>query len=325
MRLIRNFMLSTIAISLLALTGCEESPTRQYKVGDADRIRFTWGVHDNSWVEMEGKEPSMHSGRTTDQEIIVRRQVESVDSDGSAVMKVTFEKVDINIFTQMIESDATYKYSSTAEKTESSKKEEPSLAEASYKIKIAPDTTVLEIIGLEELRKSINLTEKSTLNLILDAEAIKLCHQRDCARFAPVSKDAYEALVPVRHEMIKAKAIKKTFKRNPVKTEGDTQLVQIDIGGEAIHILPEGWDEPKQPGFRAFVKNLSEMTEFNISGQGTFDLDTAQALRENTEINCTLMLLEAEVFAAHGKRMPKQADNVMFTKIKLYQDFELLP
>ena len=98
------------------LAGCSTAPP--YQVGDIERIRVTFTESHWQWVEMPNDPPGKKDGRVTKKEIVLRREVESVnEQDHSAVMNVTLEKVDIDIKTLLPEKERNSYYRSSAEKT----------------------------------------------------------------------------------------------------------------------------------------------------------------------------------------------------------------
>ena len=90
------------AVALFFLAGCAESQLLRckYTVGKVERVRYYREFIYRSWVEMPGKGSTKSGMRKTVEELIVRREVESVEPDGSAVIKVTFEKAMMTIDTQ---------------------------------------------------------------------------------------------------------------------------------------------------------------------------------------------------------------------------------
>lgn len=330
MQKLRNLIVFCwLLVLVLMLFGCKSSLRCGYKLGNVENIRFAWGEHYKSWVEMEDKEPSMESGQKIDRELIIRREIESVERDGSAIMKVTLEKVDLKIDVKKIKSEHSNSYLSTADKTESTIPDLPKLAGATYRIKIAPDTTVTQVIGLDELRKSLGIKEddNSIAGSLLSVETIKLCHEREFMRFMPKGDPSRSKLFVVPHVMIKAQAVEKTFQKGLVQTEGNSQLALFNITGQAIHTLPQGWEPPPQPRdpYRPLIKDRSNMEEFKITGEGAFDLDHEQVARDNCKIESTLILFEDELFPEVSEAKKKKTNNIMVTQVNLYWDFKLLP
>jgi len=147
-----------------AVTQKESALRCRYTVGSVERARFANSSQNKVWVEMPDKEPSEPQSNETQREIVLRSEVEKVQEDGSAIIKVTIEqaKVSETVITKETKQTAkdaektlkdtkrTNTYSSDAEGTKSTWRNQPKLAGASYKIEIAPDTTVKEIMGLEE-------------------------------------------------------------------------------------------------------------------------------------------------------------------------------
>ena len=86
-----------LIITLMATAGCAPVILRShYEVGQQQKIRFSQADLYYSWVDQPGKEPAHQSGREYNENIILQREVESIDEDGAAIVKVTFVKVDIS-------------------------------------------------------------------------------------------------------------------------------------------------------------------------------------------------------------------------------------
>jgi len=152
--------LAVLGMILLIIGGCAgDAMQAKYQVGQTEQVRFVSEESYNNWVEMPDEPPTEKNGRVIKKNIEMTREIESVNANGSAIMKVTLNKVDLSIHTYRQQKENLYNYVSTSKETKSDRNSDPKLAGASYKIKIAPDTTVQEIIGLDQLRKSLGIEE----------------------------------------------------------------------------------------------------------------------------------------------------------------------
>ncbi|MCH9021904.1 MAG: hypothetical protein IID32_03990, partial [Planctomycetes bacterium] len=256
----------------------------KYRVGEVERVRFYREFQYRSWLEMPGKEPTKSGMRTIVEELIVRRKVESVEPDGSAVIKVTFEKAMMTIDTQ--KTPNLYRYISDINNTTTSQSPGPKLAGVSYRIRIAPDTSVLEIIGLDEQRRKLKLTDPATgvVSNWLSENSIRRLHERDFVKRCP-DKATYNqtcmSLVSIPDGMIKAKAIRNTYTIGAGAVKNDTgQWVTVTNQGEPAYKVPDDFPPPPKPSHVGAVRivSASEMEELKVEGTGTFDL-TAAAVR----------------------------------------------
>ncbi|MCK5113442.1 MAG: hypothetical protein KAR11_01615, partial [Phycisphaerae bacterium] len=152
--------LAVLGMIVLVIGGCAGGVMQtKYHLGQTEQVRFVSEDSYNNWVEMPDEPPTEKNGRVIKKNIVMTREIESVNADGSAIMKVTLNKIDLNMHTFRRQKENFYNYVSTPANTKSDRKGDPELAGASYKIKIAPDTTVREIIGLDQLRKSLGIDE----------------------------------------------------------------------------------------------------------------------------------------------------------------------
>ena len=312
----------------------------RYNTGLAERVRLTSRTMNKVWVEMPGKESTNPSMNETESEIVLRSEVESVQQDGSAVIKVTIETVKLNLKSDVNDKAKTDKYSSSDKETTSTWSGAPKLAGASYKIKIAPDTTVLEVMGLDELRKTLKIKsdDRGIVPRLISESNIKKYHQHPFIQYSPAKvpeeKGAdfalpkkYEKNVILPDAMIKAKAVKKIYQPAQVQQQGDSQIVTISINGEPLYVLPEGVAQPIEPNNfgQTLIKKMSEMQELKITGQGVFDLTAGKTLSDKNDIDCTLILLEEDIgMGDPNKKKGKGSGGVMFTKVERRSSYEVL-
>lgn len=321
--------------SALLVGGCAGTPKGgpsgmkcRYQQGSVETITVTSNSFYKNWVEMPGKPADQVRSRKNHVEMVLKREVEQVNPDGSAILKVTMEKVDSRIEVDFPDKKTEDFYTSTPEKTDSLK-DEPMLGGRSYKIKIAPDTTVLEIIGREALMQQLSLSSDSTGMVpgLISEELIKRCHQRQFMQYpvAPGKKRSETVRLP--DVMIKAKALEKTFTAGAVETQNGKQTVTVTTTGAPVYTLPQGFPEPEEP--KAFGQKLildnSDMQEFKVEGQSVFDLTAGGVLKDQQSVSCSLVLLGDKLFGGKGKDQPGGGGGgEMFTEIKISETFERL-
>jgi hypothetical protein len=317
-------------LCLFLITGCSTTPP--YQVGDVERIRCTFEESHWQWVEMPNEPPGKKDGRVIKKEIVLRREVESVnEQDHSAVMKITLEKVDIGIKTLLPEKERNSYYRSSAEKTESNIPNSPTLAGAIYKIRLAPDTTVLEIIGLEELRTQLKMKDENITLATpeLSPEAIKQIHEREFLQCGIKPGKKIEKLGVIPHMMIKAQAIKHTYSADRGRSEGEAKWVTVTSAGEALHTLPEGWEEPPGPTdpSRLMMKSMFDMQKLEVTSKGVFDANNNRVKSEQKHIFCSLVLLGEKIDSKNPQALQKKkgGSGEMFVEITVNQTFEVLP
>ncbi len=326
-----GFMGVVVGISgLFLLAGCSTTPS--YQVGDVERIQYTSQENHWQWVEMPDEPPTKKDGRVINKEIVMRREVESVHpKDHSVLMKVTLEKVDISVKTVLPEKERNSYYRSSEEKTESNIPDSPKLAGTSYEIRMAPDTTVLEIIGLDKLKEQLKIKEDSpTLaQLVLTPESIREVQEREFRQSGVKPGKTIEKLTAVPHMMIKAQAINTTYTADQGRKDGDARWVTVTSTGEAIHTLPEGWDEPPAPTdpSRLMIKSMFDMQKLEVTGKGVYDANSGRVKSEQKHVFCSLVLLGEKIASQNPQRSQKKgkAAGEMFVEITLDQTFKVLP
>lgn len=316
-------------VLLLLFTGCSTVPP--YQVGDVERIQFSYEESHWQWMEMPDMPPKEKDGRLTKKDIVIRREIESIDDkDQSIRMKVTLETVDISMKTVLKEKERLSYYRSSEEKTESSFSNALKLAGASYIIRIAPDTTVLEIIDLDELKEKLKIQDEkfSPAQWVLTPEFIRQLHERECLQSGVKPGKTLEKLTVVPHELIKAKAIHTTYTADRGRKEADARWVTVTSTGQPVHSLPEGWDEPPDPtDGRIFIKNMYDMQKLDVTGKGVLDANSGRVKSEQKHIFCSLVYLGSKFAAQNPQYRQKDGKDAgeLFAKITVDQTVEVIP
>jgi len=321
------------AVVVFPLAGCVEPQLLRckYTVGEVQRIRFYREFQYRSWVEMPDEEPTESGMRTTVEELIVRRKVESVEPDGSAVMKVTIEKAMMTVNTK--KSPNLYRYISDINNTTTSQSQGPKLAGTSYRIRIAPDTSVLEIIGLDEQRSKLKLTETTAgvVNNWLSEVSIRRLHERDFVKRAPdkaTYNQTYMSLVAIPDGMIKAKAIRNIYTIGTGAVKNDMgEWMTVTIKGEPAYRVPIDFPPPPKPSHMGAVVivSASEMEELKVEGTGTFDLTAAAVRGDRYHVKCMLVISGDTLFGKIPQAGEEGKGGEMFTTIEYTETYELLP
>ncbi|MCP4708459.1 MAG: hypothetical protein GY869_07535 [Planctomycetes bacterium] len=324
MKYLNHVLLLMIVAALLLTVGCNGPKQELFQQGQVDTIRFVRSDSYRNWVEMPDQPPTMESSRLLTEEIVLTREVETLNPDGSVILKVTFDQVNITDNRIVQGTENLFQYISNSQETKSTKPGEPPLAGASYRVKLAPDTSVQEIVGLTELRQQLELPEGSVglAALMLSERRIKKCHEREFLQSGVQSDKPATKLFPVEHEMNKAKALEKTF----IASLPGTNTMSVSMTGEAVYVLPDGWTEPPQPvdPFRPQIKELSDMQPPEIIGESIFDQSTKKVLQDNYSVKCLLILPGNKIAQRVDNKEVEDDGGLMFTEIKLEHKFETI-
>jgi len=328
----QRIALALIGLVTISLVGCNNSTalTYQFKSGEAERIHYIRHQTYDNWVEYPDEEPTLPSGLDTTLEQVLVRKVMEVDAAGVATIEVTFEEVKYSDTRRLQKKVNTGSYSSTPEKTESTNEGEPVLSGESYRIKLSPDSRVVAVLGVDELRAKLGLAEGkggSIVGLVLTEDRIKDVHERHFMLSGVAAGGVSEALFTVPDVMIRAEAVKKVFEAGPVELEGAGTVVKVKGTGEPVYQRPEGWGQPPKPGDpgRLLIRSESDMQEFKADTEALFSVSDGVCRRDVTNTEAKLILLEDEIFQARQGDKRKSRGGMMITKVKLERTFESLP
>ena len=325
MKNLGNVFSLLLVAAVLVTMGCDGSGVK------IERAHFVKLDRFNSWVEMPGKPPAGRSTRDLTEEVVFTREVESTNSDGSKVIKVTFESVKVTDVRLVQGEQYELTYHSTVEKTVSTEKNEPPLAGVSYRIVMAPDTTVKQIMGVDQLRQELGFQEGvvTMASRFLDDKYIRLCNEREFMQSGVLTAAETSKQFPVRHVMNKAQALEKTFRAQETTTPQGHPGLAVQMAGQAIYVLPAGWFPPPSPPdpYREQIKAMSDMQDPVISGESLYDLKTEKVLYDNNKIKCVLIITEDKISQQVGKELTEEqkgSGGQMFTEIELEHRFETL-
>ena len=334
-RVVSVFVVVSVFAGLLA--GCGSPLMKcEYRQGDVQKIRYSSSTENRIWVEKSDTKRQQTGQNMVRNEMVMTREVESVAPDGSAIMKVTFEEVNIEFESNVGKRSKKGTYRSTIENTTTSQPGEPALAGNSYKIRIAPDTTVLEIMGLDALRKKLGVSVDDELRVakLLSEKNIRQSHECDFVRYAPksaFSAKRYEKNVRLPSGMIKAKALKKIYtideSAGAESIPADKRnLIAVELSGEPLYVLPKDVEESESPQgvFPSMIKEMSDMQELNVSGIGFFDSATGTVLKSQENIECILSLAESKVTKRFKGKSGKESPNEMLTSVTIKRSYSII-
>jgi len=343
MRQLQNVVVLGLAVSLAFVVGCDSTAMKadkgltlesKYEAGSVETVSFNMSNSYRQWVEMANQkadQQAVSSMKVVTEELVMQRQIESVEKDGSAIMNVTIDSAKLHVHIKRQKKETDWDYSSTAAGTKTSGSSSPKLAGASYKIKIAPDTTVLEIIGLDELRSKLGIGDDAggAIVNILSEDHIKLCHERQSLINAKKTNATGEKLLPVTNVMVKAKAIQKSYFSGDVEQVDGKDVVRVSMLGTALYVLPEGtpddFPKPKDPpDLRMVIKEKSEMDPFVCDGEAVFDVAAGKVISETDNMKAVLVLPSSALFPAKSKKKPGDKDDVMYTEVAENYSFKCI-
>jgi hypothetical protein len=319
------------AVTGLALwvAGCSNGPALRckYQLGQTDRIKITLTQFYKNWVEMPDRPNENGRSRETRDEIVLRRHVDEVKPDGSAVMTVTMEQVQHVVEVIFPDKHTTQSYLSTADKTESSWPDEAMLGGRTYRVLIGPDTTVRQFLDRDELLRKLGLGsgDRGVAATLVSENFLKACHERDFVQYGGAAGGTTSHDFSLPNEMIKAQAIRKTYATGPVQANGH-QTLAVAVTGAPLHELPQGLATPMPPNdsIQRIIKDASDMEEFVWTGQGVLDVTAGTVQKEEQQFRILLILQGENVPFLQGKTKPGQG-GLMFTEIKQTRLIERLP
>ena len=300
----------------------------QFEPGAQVKARYASSEFYKTWVEIEGKQDTHAHSRETKDDVLFNVTVDKINGDGTAILRVDILEAQVTLSLDFPQKKTDQYYTSTAEKTDSNWDGEPALAGAVYHIRMAPDTTVEEIIDLKDLRRSLGFQDGASgaVSRLISKEAITRRHEREFVQFGagPGRKNNQTSeLFAVNETMLKAQAVKRTFTTNPIDADG---IVTITSTGEAIHTLPQGFEEPPQPNLfgQALIKDKSDMQELAVPGIGRFDTTSGRVLSEDNRLEVLLVLLGENIFESAKPKNTNVDPGVMFREVKRQRHFELV-
>ncbi len=331
----RKLFIVTLGILTALVAGCSQNLMKcAYQPGEVEQAKISTDEINKVWVSMPDEDPTKPQLKETKKEIVYTAEVESVDEKGNAILNVTLDKVKVYLKSDVRDKNVENEYYSDGTEFRSTWKNEPELAGKSYQVKLAPDTSVLDIMGLEELRKELNLVrdEPGIIAGLLQDDHIKSIHQRKFLQHLPENikfGKQYDVNIKLPDDMIKAKAVKKIYTVNPPQKSDDADVIPVTAEAEPLFVLPVGVEETPEPTRfdKNLIKSMSNMNEFSITEHNLFDMTNQKVLKASEMIDFTLLILGKDIGMAAGQTAQKNMkDNggEMYTVIQIDTSYERL-
>ena len=305
-------ILTGVAI-LITLSGCgagmqpKSLEGLNYEPGQIEVVVFTQQETLSNWVEAPQETVTGRSYREKNVRVVLQREMEGIALDGTIVMKVTIEEVEIVDEREAGETKNWYRYVSNATVTESSVDGEPQLAGVSYRVAMDANTTVKQIVGLDQVWKELGVEQESAggFGLVLDEDFIRTCHERGFVQAGVGEGQTVKRLAPVRNELVaaKVKAWEKVYRLEKMMSMSQKEYLKASMQGDPVTVLPAGWAEPKTIDL-PWVQ-LGEIKEAEITGESLFDQESRRVLLDEEWMRFRLELSEEKIGAQQdtGQKM----------------------
>ena len=304
--------------ALMALTGCGTGAQSRplvglkYEPGQVEVVVFTQQESLSNWVEAPQEAVTGRSFREKNVQVVLRREVEGIALDGTIVMKVTIEEVEIVDERQAGDARNWYRYVSNETGTESSVEGEPPLAGIAYRVAMAANTTIKQIVGLDQVWIKLGVEKEAAggFGLILDEDFIRTCHERGFLQAGVQKGQTVKRLAPVRNELVaaKVKAWEKVYRLGKLMSVSQKEYLKASMQGDPATVLPAGWAEPRTIDLPWVQKG--EIKEAIITGESLFDQESQQVLRDEERMRFRLELSEEKMGAGQntGQKMITTVD-----------------
>ncbi len=306
-------------LSLPMLSGGSDKVANQYAQGMSDRIKYSFEQKYESWVEMPGKDPQQYNSRLNIRTMVLKRDVQSVESDGSAWINVTVESVEVTEDVNTTKTKNKSHYINNESEFKSDWKGQPQFVNKSYHIKVAPDSTVLEVAGLDKM--GLNLKSPGEVGRLFTEGKIKKRHNRlVLSHYSPGEEKLIENPTP----MIKANGIYVTSQ----KEKGAMGNVTLHLKGTPAYNVPKEFPPSPQPTnmFQSLIINAGSMNEMVYEGRATFNTESNKISDETLQIKSTILITEDGLTGQFGSSASKGegSGGVMYAVAEIKTTFELL-
>ena len=302
----------------------------KFKSGSKDKIRYKKDTLNRVWVEMQGKEPSETGRRTTALEYVISREVESVDDQGTATIKLTFDEVKLTLESNVQKKNKENSYISTPAKTSSTWKGEPGVAGQSVTVKVGKNGSILEFVDhaqlLEKLRVSKDdnsrvsyLIGEDSIRNIIERPFIKSC---EGGKVLPSGWDAYQEIPDA---MLNAKAMRMLYV--PDNFHAGDKVLNVKTAIEPLYTVPDGMPEPPAAGdpFKMILKQNSDLQEPKVVSEAAFDIETGKVTKDMIDVEYLMILDGNQLFPEQRTGQKKDVDaGMMYTLIKITEDYEVI-
>lgn len=302
-------------------TGMQSKPLEglNYEPGQIEVVAFTQQETISNWVEAPQEAVAGRSFQEQNVRVVLQREVEGVALDGTIILKVTIEEVEIVDERQAGDSKNWYRYVSNATVTESSVEGEPPLAGIDYRVAMAANTTVKQIVGLDQVWNRLGVEKEAAggYGLILDEDFIRTCHERGFVQAGVREGQTVKRLAPVRNELVaaKVKAWEKVYRLNKIMAVSQESYLKANMQGDPVTILPAGWTEPKTIDLPWVQKG--DIKEAMITGESLFDKENRRVLLDEESMRFQLEL------SAENMGAGQNTGQKMMTTVNMNNKFEL--
>ncbi|MCP4708517.1 MAG: hypothetical protein GY869_07835 [Planctomycetes bacterium] len=300
-------------IALMALGGCGAGmPSKpleglSYQPEQIEIVEITQQEILSNWVEAPQQAVTGRSFREKNVRVVLRREVEGIALDGTIVMKVTIEEVEIVDEREAGDNKNWYRYVSNTTGTESSVDGEPQLSGTVYRVAMDTNTTIKQIVGLDQVWNRLGVEKDAAggYRLLLDEDFIRTCHERGFVQAGAREGQTIKRLAPVRNELVatKVKAWEKAYRLDKLMAAPQEEFFKVSMRGDPVTVLPTGWAEPKTVALPWM--QMSELKEALITGESIFDQKNMRVLQDTESMKFQLELSEEKIGAEQntGQKM----------------------
>ena len=304
--------------------------SNKFTAGDKDKIRYTKNTLNRVWVEMKDKDPSETGRRTTELEYVISREVQDVDAQGTATVKLTFDEVKLTLESNVQKKNKTNSYSSTVDKTNTTWKGEPAVAGKSVTVKIGKCGSILEFVDHDQLLNDLHVAEddNSRVGYLIGQESIKNIIERPfitSCQDGKVLPSGWDSFQEIPDAMLNAKAMRMIYV--PDNFASGDSVLKVSTKVEPLYTTPEGMEEPPAAGdpFKMILKQNSDLQEPEVVSEAVFDIDEGKVTKDMTDIKYLMVLDGNKLFPEQRTNKNKDVDaGMMYTLIKITEDYEVI-
>ncbi len=317
-------LLVVASVMVFFIAGCGPVVSYNLQPGYTDTISYTKHTTNRVWVEMKDKEPSETGRKNIDLEYNVTREIQSVESDGSLKVKLTFNKLSLEMVNVGGGKEKKNYYISESGNTKSSWRGEPSVAGKSVTVKMLNDSSIV-FEDLAELRTSLKLTDgdNSTVAALISEKELKKVLERPFLVNCPkgnIAAKSWDSIEPIPDSMLNTKALRMIYSSAGENAEGD-YVFNTDI--EPLYTLPEGMEEaPAGDPFRQILKDRSDLQEPEVESEAVLDPETGLVTKDMLNVTY-LMIVDGNKLFPDQQKNSKADAGMMYIEIKINEDYEI--
>ena len=312
---------------MFVMAGCGSSLSYKVEQGYSDTIKYSKETNNRVWVEMKGEEPSETGSKNILLEYEISREVESVNDDGSMLVKLTFDKVSLKMKNVSSKKEKENYYMSEKGNTKSTWKNEPAVAGKTVSAIVKPDSSV-EFVDLDKLRSELKLSDEdnSTVSALIGEDDLKSVLEHafliNCPKMN-LSAKSWDSLEEIPDSMLNTKALRMIY--TPDVVSGDKATFKTAI--EPLYVLPEGMEEPPAAGdpFRQILKQNSDLQEPVVESEAVLDLATGLVTKDMLNVTYLMVVDGNKLFPEQQKKSNKNVDaGMMYIEIKIDENYEIV-